>query len=345
MIEYLRLINFRNQKDVSFDLNNSFVYINGKNGSGKTSILEAINYIATTKSHRTNNDLEVIRRGESFSKVILKTNLNTFELVLSDKGKVASFNGKEIRKLSDFISKLKVVFFAPEDLSLIKGSPSIRREFINIELTKLSKAYLNNLSKYNNILKQRNALLKNIKIDDDLTFLNILGNQLYDVGAKLINQRESFLNELNNFYKETYKSFNNKLVEIKYKPNLDVKSFENHLKNNQRQDILYETTMQGPHRDDFLFIYENVDAKNSSQGEQRLMVISLKLALVKLIKAKLKTDVYLLLDDVLSELDYDKQKSLLNNLDKDVQVIMNSAININSEKIKVIRLEGEETNE
>src|SRR5690625_3846726 len=138
MIKYLRLINFRNHKDNEFDLNDLFVYINGKNGSGKTSILEAINYIATTKSHRTNNDLEVIRRGESFSKIVLKTNDDTFELVISERGKVVSLNNKEIRKLSDFISKLKVVFFAPEDLNLIKGSPSVRREFINIELTKLS---------------------------------------------------------------------------------------------------------------------------------------------------------------------------------------------------------------
>lgn len=341
MILSVELINFRSHKHKKINLDKNFTYITGKNGSGKTSILEAINYVATTKSHRTNNDLDVIKRGESFAKIVVKTKDDLFELVISEKGKIASLNKVEVRKLSDFLSKIKVVFFAPEDLNLIKGSPSVRRSFINIELTKINEAYLNNLTKYNELLKQRNALLKNINIDDDLTFLNILSDSLYEVGSKIIKQREKFLKTLNDYLINSYKMFNSSLVNIKYEPSLNIDEFKNHLINNQKIDILYETTTKGPHRDDFLINYENSDAKNASQGEQRLIVIALKFALVNLIKKSLNEDVVLLLDDVLSELDNLKQKTILKNIPKDIQVIMNSAININSEKILVITLEGD----
>lgn len=341
MIKSISLTNFRNHKNLKLKFNNNFIYINGKNGSGKTSVLEAINYIATTKSHRTNNDLEVVRRGEVFAKIQVETNTEKFELVISEHGKIASLNNKEIRKLSDFISRLKVVMFAPEDLDLIKGSPGIRRSFMDLELTKIKLSYLNNLAEYKNILRQRNALLKNLKADDDLTFLNILGNQLYNVGVKIIDQRFEFINKLNEKTKEVYKNLNGSNIEIVYEPSVTKENFKKHLTENQRQDILYQLTSVGPHRDDFKVTYNDVDANNCSQGEIRLIVIAIKLGLLKVIKESVNEDVILLLDDVLSELDNKKQKIIIDKLPKDIQIIMNSAINIKSEKIDIITLEGE----
>lgn len=342
MIKSINLTNFRNHDNLKLEFNKNFIYINGSNGSGKTSVLEAINYIATTKSHRTNNDIEVIRRGEKFSKVLLITDKERFEMIISEKGKIAKVNNKEVRKLSDYINKLKVVFFAPEDLNLIKGAPGVRRNFLNLELSKINKSYLTNLSRYNDVLKQRNALLKNINLKDDLTFLNILGEQLLDVGIKVINEREIFLKELNDILKEVYKSFNDEPIELIYSPSVSAEAFKKHIYKNQRQDILYENTLSGPHRDDFYINFKDVKANNASQGEIRLMVISLKLSLVKMLKSKLNDEVYLLLDDVLSELDLHKQKIFLNNIPKDIQIIMNSAININSSKLEVITLEDKE---
>jgi len=338
MIKSISLINFRNHENLNLQFSTKFIYINGKNGSGKTSILEAINYIATTKSHRANNDLEVIRRGEAFSRIVVKTTKNNYQLVISEKGKVASLNAKEVRKLSDFISRLKVVLFAPEDLNLIKGSPGVRRSFVDMELTKIKKSYLNNLTEYRNILKQRNALLKNLKIGDDLTFLNILGNQLYETAVKIIDQRSEFINKLNLETNGVYKDLNKNDLLIKYEPSATKEQLKKHLSQNQKQDIIYETTVLGPHRDDFIITVNNINANNCSQGEIRLIVIALKMGLLKVITNETNDDVILLLDDVLSELDSGKQKLILDKLPKDVQIILNSAIKIKSDKIEIITL-------
>lgn len=338
MIKKLVLKNFRNHENLSLEFNNNFVYITGPNGSGKTSILESIHYISTTKSHRTNVDLEVIKNDNPFSMISLDTQDKRYSFVISEKGKIANINNKEIRRLSEFIGDLKVVMFSPEDLSLIKGSPSVRRNFIDLELMKLNKRYLLNLSTYKKILKQRNALLKNLDLKSDLTFLNILGNQLYEAGIKLIKIRQEFINSINIKTKLVYSKFSKHNIEIIYNPNLDKKSFLDYLTNNQKTDILYKTTTSGPHRDDFTIKFNGNLAKLASQGEIRLMVISIKLGLLKVIEEQSNSKVVLLLDDVLSELDEVIQEIFLNELPSDVQVIMNSAINIKNRNIQIIKL-------
>lgn len=343
MIKNLKLKSFRNHSNIELTFNNKFIYINGPNGSGKTSILESIYLMSTLKSHRTNNDQAIIKETMPFTSVILTTNKNKFELVISEKGKVAKIDNKEIRKLSDFIGKLKVVMFSPEDLNLVKGSPSIRRNFLDIELVKLDYSYLSNLTKYRNVLKQRNALLKNLKANDDLFFLNVLGKQLYEIGTKLIIYREQFIKELNLEFKKVYGEFNNKnSVELLYSPNLSKSELKDYLTKQQKVDILYKITRNGPHRDDFKIMFDNNDAKGfASQGQIRLIAITIKLALMKVIKNHSNEEVILLLDDVLSELDINVSSKFLNNLPKDSQVIMNSAIKINNNYMQIIELKGE----
>lgn len=338
MIKKLSLRNFRNHKLLELNFNNKFVYINGPNGIGKTSILESIYYISTTKSHRTNNDLNVIKENEVFSQIKLETTKKKYMMVISDLGKVTSINNKEVKRLSDFVGDLKVVMFSPEDLNLIKGSPGIRRNFIDLELMKINKEYLNSLNLYKNILKQRNALLKEIDLTSDLTLLNILGNELYQIGSKIIDYRIDFINKLNEYTKEQYKQFSNNNIEIIYEPNVNKESFYKHLTNNQKQDILYKTTISGPHRDDFNVFFNEKEAKNASQGEIRLIVVAIKLGLLKIIKTTVNDDVILLLDDVLSELDSNIQNQFLKSLPEDIQIIMNSAIKIKSDKIQIINL-------
>ncbi len=342
MIKRIQLKHFRNHDVVDLSFQKPFVYIHGLNGSGKTSILEAIYFCATTKSHRTNDEKDMIQNKEPFTFVKLWQDDDRYEIVLSKTGKRASINGVEKRRISDFIGHLRIVMFAPEDLELIQGSPQDRRQFVDLEWMQLNKNYLRHLNTYKQVLKQRNSLLKKIGIEDDYTFLNILGDQLYEVGSEIIRERKIFVQELNDIFKRIYHRFSVHDVEFQYEPDVDDQAFLKALQKNQKQDILYQTTMAGPHRDDFNFRFNGFEAKSyASQGEQRLMVIALKLALLELIKEKTHQQVTLLLDDVLSELDEEKQNLFLKELPNEHQIIMNSTHPIEGDHIQMIYLKKE----
>ena len=342
MIKKISLKNFRNHKDIEIKINESFVYIYGPNGTGKTSILESVYFCSTTKSHRTSEETDLILKNEPFTHVKVLTDQDRYEVIMSKKGKRAFINGVEKRKISDYIGNLKVVLFAPEDLELIKGSPQIRRQFLDMEWMQLYKNYLRLLNQYKHILKQRNSLLKKIKIEDDYTFIDILGDQLYEAGIQIMNERKHMIDQLNQKIKKVYALFSQNQIEMVYDPNVDEQSFKKHLKKQQKVDIMQQTTTVGPHRDDFYFRFNGFDSKTyASQGEQRLMVVALKLALLELIKDITKGPVVLLLDDVLSELDLEKQKLFLLQLPKEHQIIMNSALPIDGEHIQMIHLKKE----
>lgn len=342
MIKRIYLKNVRNHNLLDLSFEKPFAYIQGLNGSGKTSVLESIYFCATTKSHRTSDEKDLMKQKEPFAQVKIWTDEDRYEIVLSKTGKRASINGVEKRKISDFIGHLRVVMFAPEDLELIQGTPLDRRQFMDLEWMQLNKVYLRYLNTYKHVLKQRNSLLKKLSVDDDYTFLNILGEQLYDVGSKIIIERTDFINELNDLFKQVYQRFSSHQVEIIYHPDVDDKSFQQALKKNQKQDILYQTTLAGPHRDDLIFRFNGFEAKTyASQGEQRLMVVALKLALLELIKKKTNQHVTLLLDDVLSELDDERQKTFLEQLPREHQIIMNSTHKIEGADIQMIHLTKE----
>lgn len=342
MIKKVILKNFRCHKHLELSFDKLFVYIEGNNGTGKTSVLESIYFVSTTKSHRTSDEINLIKNNEPFMHTKIITNKNTYDVILSKDGKRASVDKIEKRKLSEFVGLLKVVMFSPEDSELINGSPSYRRSFIDLEIMKLDKSYLNALSQYKQILKQRNSLLKKLEKNDDYTFLNILGEQLYEVGKEIILKREAFMKLLNLHFQNYYKDFNNASVSVVYKPHVTIENFLKHMKNNQKQDIFYEQTVAGPHKDDFYITFNGFDAKNhASQGEKKLVVVVLKLALVKIIEDITKDDVVLLLDDVLSELDKERQSIFLNALPHNHQIIMNSALKIVKNNIQMIHLEKE----
>lgn len=342
MINKILLKNFRNFSDLELNFSKPFIYLYGENGSGKTSVLESIYFCATTKSHRSSEEKEMIKQDMPFSSVKIFTESNKFEIVLSKYGKRLFIDNIEKRKISTFFGKLRVVMFSPEDLALIKGAPSIRRQFIDLEWMQLNKNYLNDLNTYKKVLKQRNSLLKNLNVSDDLTFLNILGEQLFDVGKRIILERQIFFNEINELFENNYKLFSDHKVKFIYKPNVDEKEFKAYLNKNQKQDILYQATNAGPHRDDFYIEFENKDAKSfASQGEQRLIVIALKLTILQLIEKLTKQKAILLLDDVLSELDEKKQKIFLENIPLNNQIIMNSTHKIEGINMEIIKIEKE----
>ncbi|HPX71511.1 MAG TPA: DNA replication and repair protein RecF [Acholeplasmataceae bacterium] len=344
MIRKIELTNFRNHEFISLDFDNRKSYIYGNNGVGKTAILEAIYFASTTKSMRTSNEKDLIKKDENFAKIkIIFENNKRNEVIISKTGKRLSANGVEKRRISDYIGSFNVVMFTSEDILLIKGTPMDKRNFIDLEWMLLDKEYLSLLNKYRKILKQRNALLKNIKIGDDYTFLNILGKQLLEVGTKIIEKRTEVIELLNEELKKLPNKFDIGEIEIVYKPDQTVKGLKNWFETKQDRDIIYESTNAGPHKDDFIINISGKDSKiYASQGEQRLIVIAVKIALLQLITRVSKQKPILLLDDILSELDERNQKLFLNNLPKDNQIIMTSVKEIKSnDKIQTIRIEGE----
>lgn len=345
MISKIEMRNFRNKRAFKYDITKSILIIEGDNGVGKTSLLEAIYFASTTKSHRTHDDFSMVYHEKEFAAVKVTTeDKHQYEIILSKKGKRTSINQVEKKKMSTYIGNLKTVMFAPEDLNLIKGSPLDRRYFIDLELMQLNKAYLTDLNLYKKILKQRNALLKQIKLDDDYTFLDILGMQLYDVGVRIMDYREAFIKSINENmrpYFEVYKDF---LVEITYEPHADRETFLKAIKLKQKQDILYQQTLTGPHKDDLRFKLNGLEAKTyASQGQQRLLVIILKLALLDVIKKQTNVDVVLLLDDVFSELDLEKQQMFINHLSVNHQVLITTAVPLifKNENIEILTLKKE----
>ncbi|MFI3200025.1 MAG: DNA replication/repair protein RecF [Eubacteriales bacterium] len=323
IIKSLELCNYRNYETLRMDLEEGTNILHGNNAQGKTNILESIYLTATTKSHKGSKDKEIIRFGEEQGHI--KIVLEKYELthiidihLRNHSTKVIAINQQKIKKATELLGLLNVVFFSPEDLGIIKEGPSKRRRFVDMELCQLDKYYLYNLDQYNKIINQRNKLLKDITYNASLIdTINIWDAQLYSYGSKVIEKRENFIEQINEILYDIHKklSGDHEELSIQYEPNITIDQYEKSLENNQGKDIRSKQTSVGPHRDDFVFIINGVDIrKYGSQGQQRTAVLSLKLAELELMKKITKENPILLLDDVLSELDSKRQNYLLNTI-------------------------------
>lgn len=335
MIEYVSLRHFRNHRNEQFNLTDK-VFIQGENGAGKTSLLEALYYVSLLKSHRTSDDSALIMYDKPYAKITLKTSNHLYEVVIQRDKKHLSLDKVTIKKMSQFIGGYKVIIFSPEDLELIKGMPRIRRQFLDIEMFQINPHYMEKLTTYKQVLNQRNALLKRLSLSDDRTFLNILTQRLSLEASHIIKERQRFIHALNKAFKSRFKHLNEvDKVEVIYEPNTPINALEDTFKTRLERDILSKTTNSGPHRDDFMILFNQKPAKEfASQGQQRLMAIALKLAIIDLIKDK---EVVILLDDILSELDDEKQLKIehLFNLGKQVIITgTNNPFEINTIQLK-----------
>ena len=241
------------------------------------------------------------------------------------KSKGIAIDGQKIKKAADLLGLLNVVFFSPEDLIIIKNGPGERRRFADMELCQLDNFYLYNLNNYNKIINQRNKLLKDMYFNPGLReTLNIWDSQLISYGSKIIERRELFAGQLCEIIGEIHSKLSGgkeKLV-IKYEPDVTIDNFEKQMRASQEKDIHSKVTSTGPHRDDFSFIVNGIDIrKYGSQGQQRTAALSLKLSEIELVKKVTKDTPVLLLDDVLSELDSNRQNYLLNSIG-DIQTII-----------------------
>ena len=346
-IKSLKLLYFRNYLSTNIDAHPSLNVLVGNNANGKTNIIESIFCLALGKSYRTKSDSECIMFGETATAMSCIVNKNDKDLDImlgiNNKGKSAKIAGIKKTKLTDFVGELNVVLFSPEDLQIVKGSPSLRREFMNREFYQFSRIYHKYYLMYQHLLKQRNSYLKdmrkNPKDELSLAYLETLTSQLAKVALYITKERVSFVQDIS---KLTYKNMLNisngqETLKIKYKSSvldalniaeINDESFteENLTKVMMKKsfdDIMRGSTKIGPQHDDLEFYINDLDAKMyASQGQQRSIVLSLKLAEINYLKEKTGTYPVLLLDDVLSELDKNRQLKLLDAINENVQTFI-----------------------
>lgn len=329
-IKSLKLNNFRNYEnlDIFFDKNTNILY--GDNAQGKTNILESIYMSSTTKSHRGSKDREVIRIGQEESHIRVCINKCDVDHeidmhIKKSKNKGVAVDGVSIHKTTELFGLLNVIFFSPEDLSIIKNGPSERRRFIDMELCQLNKLYYQNLSSYHKILNQRNSLLKQLVYNKSLMdTLEVWDDQLVLYGSRVIEERKRFVRMMNEIIYDIHYNLTSgkEKLEIVYEKSVDADKFKDTLIDKKNVDLNYASTQTGPHRDDISFLINGIDARKfGSQGQQRTVALSLKMAEIKLVKKIINDDPILLLDDVMSELDSKRRASLIDEI-KDIQTII-----------------------
>ena len=391
-INSIILENFRNYKNLELDFDDSRNIIVGENAQGKTNLVEAIYLTAFARSFRTSNSSDLIMFGESRARVNtditsedIDKNINI--IIRSDGKKMIKKDGKVISKTTELLNNIVVIIFSPDDLRIIKDSPDRRRSFINRELSQMRPRYYEVLKRYNDALRQKNALLKgyfnikkktftradNLSLNDALNggnvsldglapgeggrsiydnsrrynedMLDVFDHQLADAGYELIRYRREFVEMLSDEAGEIMKKISGgrEDLRIEYKTTCDFvtasegreilyKQFYHH----RDKDIYNGSQTIGPHRDDIAFFINGKDArKYGSQGQQRTIALSLKLAEIRIARQILDESPVLLLDDVLSELDLDRQRFLVNEID-DVQLFITSA-ELNEEVIRDLR--------
>ena len=348
-ISNIEIHNFRNYEKLKLDFNDNINIFIGNNGEGKTNILESIYVLAITKSHRAYIDKNLITNNKNIMKIngnikTINDNKN-LELYMNSKGKRVSINKIVSKRVSDYISNMSVVLFSPDDLELVKGSPNVRRKFLNIEIGQLDNKYLYYLNDYNELLKTRNEYLKTVSIDSvNKEYLDIINNQICDKAANIYKYRVEYINNLNKYLAKISKSIFEKLIRIKYINNIDIDNYENikeallnKLNSNLKREILVGTTMYGPHKDDFLIYIDNFEAREyGSQGQQRMCVLCIKFSELELYKESKKEYPILLLDDIFSELDNSKKNAIVKYLKKDIQVFITST-DINDIDNKILK--------
>ena len=362
-INGLLLENFRNYKNLEIEFDERRNLIVGENAQGKTNLVEAIYLTAFARSFRTNNSADMILFGESSGRVsadITSEDIdkNVSITIRSDGKKMIKKDGKAVKRTADLLNTVVVIVFTPDDLRIIKDSPEKRRAFINRELSQMRPRYYEQLRRYNDALKEKNALLKgffnvkkktftradNLSLNDVSPYdnsrrynedlLDVYDRQIADAGYELIRYRMEFVEMLSEEAAEIMRNISDgrESLEINYMTAcMYVTASEgreilySQIRNNREKDIYNGSATLGPHRDDIEFYINGNDARKfGSQGQQRTIALSLKFAEIRIARQILGEAPVLLLDDVLSELDPGRQRFLISEID-DVQLFITSA--------------------
>lgn len=338
-LKSLKLFNFRNYSELSLDLSFGINIFIGDNGVGKTNILEAIYILSLTKSNRYGTINDLIKHDAITSKINCLVDYDgytkEYEIMLSDQVKKVYINKQEIKKIANYISNFCVTTFMPNDIDIIRGTPSIRRNLLNIQIGQLYNNYLKYVNEYNSLLKIRNDYLKRLNINGntDLRYLDIINQKMVEVSLKIYYFRYFYLEEINKIISQVFKKIANiSNLKIEYANSLNLDSYDENLikdklisryKKNLSKEIMQGMTLTGVHRDDLIFKIDGVDARiYASEGQQRLIVIAYKISELLLFKKIKKEYPVLLLDDVFSEIDLKKRNNIIKYFKDDIQVII-----------------------
>ena len=324
-IREIELKDFRNYRDLKVSFSKNINIFLGNNAQGKTNLLEGIYLNAMARSFKTSRDKEMIRFGEDFCKVktvsVVDDEEQKTEIIIAKNGKKAvKLDGVKISRTSELLERIFIIIFSPEDLKIVKDEPEKRRKFIDRELCQINPGYFDDLGNYKKVLKQRNTYLKESEIENSV--LDIWDYELAKYGSKVILKRKEFIDKINIISSRIHDSISGgqEKLELKYEPNVHFtenteQDFYETLISGRKDDIRNRTTGRGPHKDDLKISGNGIDfRKFGSQGQQRTAALSLKLSEIKLIEEETGEKPVLLLDDVLSELDNDRQKYLINAL-------------------------------
>ena len=333
-ISNIGFVHFRNYLKLNLSLGPKMNIFVGDNAQGKTNILEGITILALTKSHRVGTSPNIImfqkdkcKISGSIKKDKILTKLN---VEITDDTKKLSVNNTNIKKVADYISNLNIIVFTPDDLEIIKGSPNVRRNLLNIQLCQLSRDYLKINNEYNKLLKTRNEYLKILFNNSiaDTNYLDIITEKLIDKAIFIYQKRKEYIDFVNLHINDYFKEISGDTgISIKYITNVLFDNYEyetirkklkHTFKKNYLKELNYGMTIYGPHRDDFYFEYSGNDLKFfGSQGQQKVAILSFKLSEIPIFQDITGTSPVLLLDDIFSELDIKKRNKLLKIIQMD----------------------------
>ena len=331
-IKRLQMLNYRNYNVLDINLGPHVNVFMGDNAQGKTNILEGIYYCAFARSHRTSKDRELINWNADNALLSVMVGRERLDKridisILKDGKKAIQINKIKIKKIGELFGNFNVVMFSPEDLKIIKDSPGVRRKFIDMELCQLNPKYYYNLVQYNKVLNERNSILRNRNINKDI--LDVYDMQLVEFGYNIIIDRLEYIQKLNKYSAKIHSEITSGKEKIEFKYTSTIKDLENIKENfysllekNRVRDCERGITSIGPHRDDFTVLINDIDTKSyGSQGQQRTAVLTIKFSSLKIIKELTGEHPVLLLDDVLSELDFSRKRYILSTIG-DIQTII-----------------------
>ncbi len=331
-INSLSLTNFRNYKKTTINLSPSINIFIGDNAAGKTNILESIYVLSLARSYKT-KDKDIILYDSQFYKISSKVSYydreDEFVVIATKDGKRVTINNVEEKKLSDFIGKLNVVMFSPEDIFIFKNGPQEKRKLLDLSLFQLDKTYVDEFNNFRKQLKLRNDYLKYLysKLDSDELnddeMLNVITKEFSISNERIYDKRKKFITKLEEITNDKYFELSGEKANIKIEYLINFENDVEFYKKRTKQDIQYGATQNGCHRDDLRFLKNGQDFETScSQGEQRMLALSLKLAIAEILKRVKRESPVVLLDDVFSELDKNHQNRLLLMLDRTMQIII-----------------------
>ena len=351
-LKSLKLKNYRNCENVELDFCDFKNLIIGKNAQGKTNILESIYFLSNMKSVRTSNNLDLIKFGKDKTEINAKIEKNNTDIEMdfsyNDEKKKNFLINKVKSTQKDFKQILKTVLFSTEDLMLLRGAPEDRRKWLDRAISQIYPVYDDRISKYEKIRIQKNNLLKEEKFDKNL--LDVYNEQLAIAGSNVIYLRKKYLKEIEKIAQKKHSNISEKEnLNMYYSSTFELgetveeisENYKLALNENSEEEKRRGQSLIGPHRDDIIFFINDKDStKFASQGQQRTIVLSLKMAEIDIIKEKIGTSPILLLDDVLAELDDLRQNYLLNSINADTQTIITSVDTLffNEEFLKDVKI-------